>query len=96
MKTDTAIEILAALKESASGREAEALALAVGALEEARERREREVARAIDALRVLLGDAEGAGRERTWRFLRGHLNLPPDVLDEVEARLGLASKEEAR
>ena len=70
MKIDTAIEILAAPKESASGREAEALALAVGALEEA--------------------------RERTWRFLRGHLNLPPDVLDEVEARLGLASKEEAR
>ena len=36
MKTDTAIEILAALKESASGREAEALALAVGALKAAR------------------------------------------------------------
>jgi len=44
-------------------------------------------------LGMLLDGAEGRDRATTWRFLRGILTLPGDVLDEVERRLGLADDE---
>jgi hypothetical protein len=43
-------------------------------------------------LRTVLEGAEGRDRATTWRFLRGKLALPRDVIDEVERRLGLAGE----
>ncbi len=92
MKLDTAIEILVEIRAAAGGRQAEALALAIAAMEDARDRREAEIDKAGRIVRYLLGGAEGSERSTTWRYLRNSLKLPQDVLDEVERRLGLAGE----
>ncbi|HHQ41281.1 MAG TPA: hypothetical protein ENK20_03195 [Chromatiales bacterium] len=96
MKIDDAIEILTTMRETAAGQQAAALALAIGALEDALARHEAQVAEAEEMLGMLLDGAEGRDRATTWRFLRDKLTLPGDVLDEVERRLGLADEEGAR
>ena len=96
MKIDDAIEILTTMRETAAGSQAAALALAIGALEDALARHEAQVAEAEEMLGMLLDGAEGRDRATTWRFLRDKLTLPGDVLDEVERRLGLADEEGAR
>ncbi len=90
MTLDTAIEILVEMRTAAGGLQAKALALAISALEDARDRREAEIDKAEGMLRHLLDGSEGRDREATWRYLRGKLTLPEDILDEVERRLGLA------
>ena len=92
MKIHTAIEILAELHGGTDGPRAEALALAIATLEDARDRHEAEVDEAERMLRTVLDGAEGRDRATTWRFLRGKMTLARDVLDEVERRLGLASE----
>ena len=92
MKMDTAIEILAEMHEAADGPRGEALALAIAMLEDARDRHEAEVNEAERMLHAVLDGAEGRDRAATWRFLRGKLTLPRDVIDEVERRLGLAGE----
>jgi len=92
MKIDTAIEILAEMHDAADGRHADALGLAIATLEDARDRHEAEVDEAERMLRTVLEGAEGRDRATTWRFLRGKLTLPRDVIDEVERRLGLAGE----
>jgi len=96
MKIDDAIEILTTMREAAAGQQAAALALAIGALEDALARHEAQIAEAEEMLGMLLDGAEGRDRATTWRFLRDKLTLPGDVLDEVERRLGLADEEGAR
>ena len=96
MKIDDAIEILTTMRETAAGQQAAALALAIGALEDALARHEAQVAEAEEMLGVLLDGAEGRDRATTWRFLRDKLTLPADVKGEVERRLGLADEEGAR
>ena len=96
MKIDTAIEILAEMHDAADGARAEALALALTTLEDARDRHEAEVDEAERMLRTVLDGAEGRDRATTWRFLRSKLTLPLDVVDEVERRLGLAGEGDGR
>ena len=96
MKIHTAIEILAEMHDGADGQRADALALAIATLEDARDRHEAEVDEAERMLRTVLDGAEGRDRATTWRFLRGKLTLPRDVVDEVERRLGLAGEGGAR
>jgi len=96
MKIDDAIEILTTLRETATGPQTAALALAIGALEDAAAHHEAQVAEAEEMLGALLDGAEGRDRATMWRFLRDKLTLPGDVLDEVERRLGLADEEGAR
>lgn len=96
MKIDDAIQVLTTMREAASGQQAAALALAIGALEDALARHEAQVAEAEEMLGMLLDGAEGRDRATTWRFLRDKLPLLGDVLDEVERRLGLADEEGAR
>ena len=92
MKIRTAIEILAEMHDDAEGARAEALALALTTLEDARDRHEAQVDEAERMLRAVLDGAEGRDRATTWRFLRTKLSLPRDVIDEVERRLGLANE----
>lgn len=92
MKIRTAIEILAEMHDDAEGARAEALALALTTLEDARDRHEAEVDEAERMLRTVLDGAEVRDRATTWRFLRSKLSLPRDVIDEVEQRLGLANE----
>ena len=96
MKMDTAIEILAEMHEAADGPRGEALALAIAMLEDARDRHEAEVDEAERMLHAVLDGAEGRDRTTTWRFLRGKLTLPRDIIDEVERRLGLAEERGTR
>ena len=96
MKIDTAIEILAEMHDAADGARADALALAIATLEDARDRHEAEVDEAEGMLRTVLDGAEGRDRATTWRFLRSKLTLPLDVVDEVERRLGLAGEGDGR
>ena len=96
MKIDDAIEILTTMRETAAGQQAAALALAIGALEDALARHEAQVAEAEEMLGTLLDGAEGRDRATTWRFLRDKLTLPADVTGEVERRLGLGDEEGAR
>ena len=93
MKIDDAIKILTTMRETAAGQQAAALALAIGALEDALARHEAQVAEAEEMLGTLLDGAEGRDRATTWRFLRDKLTLPADVTGEVERRLGLADDE---
>ena len=96
MKINTAIEILAEIHEAADGLRGDALALAIAMLEDAHDRLETEVDEAERMLRAVLDGAEGRDRTTTWRFLRGKLTLPRDVIDEVERRLGLAGEGSTR
>ena len=92
MKNDTAIEILAEMHAAADGPRGEALELAIATLEDLRDCREAEIDEAERMLRAVLDSAEDRDRATTWRFLRGKLTLPRDVIDEVERRLGLAGE----
>ena len=96
MKINTAIEILAEIHDAADGLRGDALALAIAMLEDAHDRLETEVDEAERMLRAVLDGAEGRDRTATWRFLRGKLTLPRDVIDEVERRLGLAGERGTR
>ena len=92
MKFDAAIEILVKIQAAADGLQAEALAVAIAAMEDVRDRREAEIDKAEGMLRHLLNGSDGRERATTWRYLRNSLKLPRDVIVEVEHRLGLAGE----
>jgi len=87
-KIDDAIDTLTALRDEHPDR-AEALGTAIEALRTECDRFEDQVTEAEQMLGVLLGGENAPERATTWRFLRGKLTLPGEVLDEVERRLGL-------
>jgi hypothetical protein len=93
---DTAIEILAEMHGAAECPLADALALALATLEDARDRHEPKVDEVGRMLRAVLDGASRRDHATTWHFRCLKLTLTRDVIDEVERRLGLAGDGVAR
>ena len=84
-----AIAILKSQKGAAAGDQAAALDLAISALKEQAARRKREIERGVEAVKTLLKGIPKNERSAKWLWLKKMLKIAPEILTEIENRLGL-------
>lgn len=88
MKLYEAIEVLEQMRESAEGERAAALAVALEVLAERSMRVQAAADNYCEMLDQVFPPSDNADRLEAWSRLRPMFRLSPEVLDEVERRIG--------
>ena len=94
MNLKQAIKMLRSRKRRATGREVEALAIAIELLVKANRTRQAEIEKAVELIHDAVFDSDGNLNEGAWRYLKDRIDFPPEDKAEIIRRLGLADQEE--
>jgi len=92
MNLKQAIKMLRIRKRRATGREVEALAIAIELLVKADHTRQAEIKKAVEIIHDAVFDSDGNLNEGAWRYLKDRIDFPPEDKAEIIRRLGLAEK----
>ena len=93
MNLKQAIKMLRARKQRATGREVEALAIAIKLLVKADRNREAEIEKAVELIHDAVFDSDGNLHTNAWSYIKDRIDFPPEDKAEIIRRLGLAGKE---
>ena len=92
MNLKQAIKMLRTRKRRATGKEVEALAIAIELLIKADRNRQAEIKKAVGLIHDAVFDSDGNLNEGAWRYLKDRIDFPAEDKAEIIRRLGLAEK----
>jgi len=93
MNLKQAIKMLRTRKQRATGKEVEALTIAIELLVKADRNRQAEIEKAVGLIHDAVFDSDGNLNEGAWRYLKDRIDFPAEDKAEIIRRLGLAEKE---